>query len=258
VEDHPVDGMTVTVLGSGTCIPVPARSAPGYLVRFGQTPILVDAGPGALARLAAAGVSYRELATVLVSHLHPDHTLDLVTLFQANAATPGFHRTLPLALVGCRGLSSLLSRLFEIYDGIRPEEYALDIREIGAETAQYPPGWTLTTGLSGHAPGSLCFRFEYRGRILAYSGDASTRGSLATVARGAHLLLCECSLPDGWPVEDHLSAGDVGKIAREAGVDHVVLTHLYPPSQDADVVAQVRRRYDGEVTLAYDGWTGEV
>ena len=250
--------MTVTVLGSGTCVPAPGRSAPGALVRFGGTPVLLDAGPGALARLAAAGASYRDLATVLVSHLHPDHTLDLVTLFQANAATPGFRRTLPLTVAGCRGLSSFLARVFDLYDGIRPEEYPLSIREMEEDTARFPPGWTVTTGPSGHAPGSLCFRFEYEGRILAYSGDASPRGRLVDIARGAHLLLCECSLPDGWRVEDHLRAGEVGEIAREAGVPHVVLTHLYPPTQDADVVAQVRRRFDGEVTLAHDGWTGVV
>jgi ribonuclease BN (tRNA processing enzyme) len=250
--------MTVTVLGSGTCIPVPARGAPGYLVRIGGTPVLVDAGPGSLARLSAAGVSYKDLTLVMISHLHPDHTLDLVTLFQANAATPGFRRTLPLSLVGCRGLSSFLALLFKLYDGIQPEGYALDIREMEAEAATYPPGWKLTTGLSGHAPASLCFRFEYGGRILAYSGDASTRGDLARVAQGADLLLCECSLPDGWNVADHLTAGDVGAIARDADVGHVVLTHLYPPSLDVDVVAQVRGRYDGAVTLAHDGWTGDV
>jgi ribonuclease BN (tRNA processing enzyme) len=250
--------MTVTVLGSGTCIPVPARGAPGYLLSIGGTPILVDAGPGTLARLSAAGVSYRDLALVLVSHLHPDHTLDLVTLFQANNATPGFHRTLPLSLIGCKELSFFLSRVFEIYDGIQPEGYALDIREMGAETASYPPGWKLTTGLSGHTPWSLCFRFEYEGRTLAYSGDATVHGDLVRIATGADLLLCECSLPDGWSTPDHLSARDVGAIAREAGVGHVVLTHLYPPSQDADVVAQVRRSYDGQVTLAHDGWTGTV
>jgi ribonuclease Z len=258
LREHQLDAMTVTVLGSGTCIPVPGRGAPGYLVRIGGTPILVDAGPGTLARLAAAGVSYRDLALVLVSHLHSDHTLDLATFLQANNATPGFRRTLPLTLIGCRGLSPFLSRLFEIYEGIEPEGYALDLREVAAETASLPPGWDLTTGLSGHTPWSLCFRFEYKGRTLVYSGDASVNGDLVRIARGADLLICECSLPDGWRVEDHLSAGDVGAIAAEAGVGHVVLTHLYPPSQDADVVAQVRGKYDGEVTLARDGWTCSV
>ena len=248
----------MTVLGSGTCVPLPARAAPGYLVRIGETPILVDAGPGTLARLSASGVSYKDLAVVLVSHLHPDHTLDLATLLQACNSTPGFRRSLPLTFVGCRGLSSFISRLFEIYEGIEPEGYALEVREMGAETTSYPPGWTLTTDLSGHTLSSLCFRFEWGDRVLAYSGDASSAGRLARLARGADLLICECALPDGWSVPDHLNAGQVGEIAREAGVGRVVLTHLYPPSQEADVVTQVRERYGGQVSLASDGWTTTV
>jgi ribonuclease BN (tRNA processing enzyme) len=250
--------MTVTVLGSGTCIPTPARGAPGYLVSIGGTPILVDAGPGTISRLSAAGVSYRDLGLVLVSHLHPDHTLDLATLFQANSATPGWQRTLPLSLVGCRELSSFLSRLFDLYEGLRPEGYEMSVREMGAETAVFPPGWKLSTALSGHTDGSLSFRFEHAGRSLVYSGDASVHGGLARLADGADLLLCECSLPDDWSTADHLRAGDVGEIAQAAGAGRVVLTHLYPPSQAADVVGQVRRKYAGPVTLASDGWTGTV
>jgi ribonuclease BN (tRNA processing enzyme) len=257
-RDDFLDRMTVTVLGSGTCVPLPARAASGYLVRIGENPILVDAGPGTLTRLAAAGVSYTDLDLVLVSHLHPDHTLDLATLLQASNATPGFQRSRSLTIVGCRGISSFLSRLFEIYDGIAPEGYSLHVLEMEEEAASHPPGWTLTSGFSGHTPTSLCYRFEWGGRILAYSGDASAAGNLARIARGADLLLCECSLPAGWSTPDHLNAGQVGAIAREADVDHVVLTHLYPPSLEADVAAQVRASYAGQVTLASDGWTAPV
>ncbi len=65
---------------------------------MGDTSVLMDAGPGTLARLAAAGVSYRDLEYVLVSHLHADHTLDLVTLLQATNAIPEWTRTRPLNL----------------------------------------------------------------------------------------------------------------------------------------------------------------
>jgi ribonuclease Z len=75
------------------------------------------------------------------------------------------------------------------------------------------------------------------------------------LAQGADLLLCECSLPDGWSVLDHLSAGQVGAIAAEAGVRRLALTHLYPPALEVDVVAQVKAFYRGEVTLVADGWS---
>ena len=246
--------MTLTVLGSGTCVPLPSRATPGYLVSVQGMPILVDPGPGSLVRLSAAGVDYRRLEFVILSHLHPDHTLDLITLLQASNATPGFSRSLPLNLIGCKGLSAWLSRLFAAYEGIEPEGFALNVRELEAESVGFPT-WKLESGPSGHTPTSLAFRFASEGKVLVYSGDASATGATVRLARGADLLLCECSLPDGWRVPDHLSAGQVGAIAAEAGVARVVLTHLYPPALEADVVAQVKAYYRGEVTLATDGWS---
>jgi ribonuclease BN (tRNA processing enzyme) len=246
--------MTVTVLGSGTCVPLPSRATPGYLLSFQATPVLLDPGPGSLVRLSAAGVDYRQLEFVILSHLHPDHTLDLITLLQASNATPGFRRSLPLNIIGCKGLSAFLRRLFEVYEGIEPEGFALNVRELGAESVNFPT-WRLEAGMSRHTPASLSFRFESEGKALAYSGDSSASGDLARLAQGADLLLCECSLPDGWSVPDHLSAGQVGAIAAGAGVGRVALTHLYPPALEVDVVAQVKAFYRGEVTLAADGWS---
>ncbi|HUX39895.1 MAG TPA: MBL fold metallo-hydrolase [Rectinemataceae bacterium] len=252
------DMMTATVLGSGTCVPAAGRGAPGYLVRTGESLLLLDPGPGTLARLAAIGLSHRDIDLILLSHLHPDHSLDLVTFLQANNATPGYKRSRPLSLVGPKGLSAFLAGLIALYDCVGPEGYSIDLRELGAETLRLPGGETLTAALSGHTRESLCFRLESGGRVLVYSGDASARGDLPAIAGGADLLLCECSFPETWEVPDHLNSAQAGRIAQEAGAGRVVLTHLYPPSLETDVAAQVRTRYEGRVTLAYDGLTAIV
>ena len=72
--------MQLTILGSGTGVPLPQRSPAGVLVQIGATPLLFDLGPGTIPRLNAVGVSYRDLEHVFLTHLHPDHTLDLVML----------------------------------------------------------------------------------------------------------------------------------------------------------------------------------
>src|SRR5713226_9361367 len=123
--------MELTVLGAGTALPVKGRSPAGYLVRVGERPLLFDAGPGTLTRLAAAGASYRELEQVFVSHLHADHVLDVVTLLQASNATPGWRREAPLTLTGCRGLAGFVGRMREIFDGAEPEGFGLEVREMG-------------------------------------------------------------------------------------------------------------------------------
>ncbi|MCE1195340.1 MBL fold metallo-hydrolase [bacterium] len=253
-----LDSLSVTVLGSGTCVPLAGRGASGYLVRAGGANILVDAGSGTLTRLAQLGLCHRDIGFVLVSHLHPDHSLDLAALLHANGATPGYSRSSPLAIAGCRGLSALLDKLIEAYDCIRPEGYALEIRELGEEEMSLPAGIELTARLNGHTEESLSFRFNYEGRSLVYSGDASARGGLAELARGADLLVCECSLPDAMAVPDHLCPAEVGKIAREAGVGRVILTHLYPQALESGAREEVEQVFGGPVGLAYDGFTALV
>jgi len=254
-----MDRMCVTILGSGTAVPLAGRGAAGYLVRSSTVTLLMDAGPGTLARLAQFGLSHKDIDLLLVSHLHPDHTLDLVTLLLANNAVAGCGRSRPLTLIGCRGLAALLDRLKEAYDGIEPEGYALEVREIGAGSLELAGGLRLTSAHTGHTGTSLAFRLECQGRSMVYSGDASPAGGLEALAREADLFLCECSLPDGMAVPDHLCPAEVGRIARAAQVGRVVLTHFYPPVlQAGGPREEVEGLYGGPVSLGYDGWTAWV
>lgn len=249
--------MKLTVLGAGTCIPYPGYSPAGYLVTIGGIPVLLDAGPGTIARLADQGVSYRDLEFVLVSHLHSDHVLDLLTLLQASNATPGWQRVKPLALYGCQGLESFLERLFSLFDGVAPESFRLQVHELASSHVDFG-AWSLHTALTGHTGESLAYRLEEGSHALVYSGDVARPESLVGLAQGADLLLIECSLPDGWQTPDHLVPAQVGELAQAASVRSVVLTHRYPPALQADVVSQVKSVYSGPVFAAIDGWTATI
>ena len=72
--------MRLTVLGSGTAVPVPERFPAGDLVEHEDHKVMVDCGPGTLRRLAQAGVSPTELDAVLLTHYHTDHCADLAAL----------------------------------------------------------------------------------------------------------------------------------------------------------------------------------
>ncbi len=244
--------MELTVLGAGTALPVPGRSPAGYLIRVNGEPLLFDLGPGTLARLAAAGVSYRALEKVFVSHLHSDHVLDLVTLLQASNATPGWRRDRPLELFGCRGLEALVARVLGAFDGTAPEGFRLRVTELAAGRHDFG-GWTLETALTAHTEASIAFRIEAGGGALVYSGDAVESAELVRLARGASIFVCECSFPRGWPTTDHVTADAAGRMARAAGAERLVLSHLYPPAQEADVAGQARAEYPGEVIVAMDG-----
>ena len=249
--------MKITVLGAGTCIPYPNYSPAGYLVYINQVPLLLDAGPGTIARIAAQGVNYQDLEFVLISHLHPDHVLDLLMLLQVYNATPGWTRSKKLTVIGCKGIEYFLEEQFRLLDGLKPETYPIQIYEMGAETMHFED-WSLVSALSLHTPTSLAFRISSKGKSLVYTGDASNPDNLIELARGADLLLCECSLPLGWETPDHLSPDQVGMLAKMANVKRVVLTHRYPQSIKEDVVSQVKTYYDGEVIGAIDGWSIEI
>ncbi len=245
--------MELTVLGAGTAVPSPRRSPAGYLLRVGDDALLLDVGPGTVGRLAAAGVSHRRLRRVFVSHLHSDHVLDVVTLLQASNATPGWTREEPLELYGCRGLAALVGRLTEAFEGLAPEGFPLRVVELGAERRDLGGGVTIETALTAHTPGSLAFRVEAEGRVVVYSGDAVESEALARLARGADVFVCECSFPRGWRTADHVTADAAGRMARRAAARRLVLSHLYPPAQEADVAGQARQEYEGEVLVAVDG-----
>jgi ribonuclease BN (tRNA processing enzyme) len=202
--------------------------------------------------MAEAGTSYRDLEYVFLTHLHSDHTLDLVTLLQANSATPGWTRSKPLRLIGCRGTRRLYDNLLAAYPDVTPKSYALEIRECGVERIQVQ-GWTIETALTGHTGSSLAYRVEAGGAAVVYSGDCIESNDLKHLARDADLLLCECAFPRGWTTLDHMTADAVGRVAQAAQVKRVLLTHLYPPAESVDLAAQVQETYKGPVVVAMDG-----
>ena len=132
--------MRITVLGAGTCIPYPNFSPAGYLVYINQVPLLLDAGPGTIARMAAQGVNHQDLEYVLISHLHSDHVLDLLMLLQVYNATPGWTRSKDLTVIGCKGIEYFLDEQFRLLDGVKPETYSLQIYEMHAEKIHFE-GW---------------------------------------------------------------------------------------------------------------------
>jgi ribonuclease BN (tRNA processing enzyme) len=244
--------MQLTILGAGTGVPLPHRSPAGVLVQIGATSLLFDLGPGTLPRLDAAGVSYRDLEYVFLTHLHPDHTLDLVMLLQALNWTPGFTRERPLHLMGCPGTQSLYEGLLRVYPSVAPRSFELTIGEVSAARITFD-AWTIETAPSGHTATSVAYRIEAEGKAIVYTGDAKENPALVQIARDADAFVCECAFPRGYPTDDHMTADAVGCVARAAKVKRVILNHLYPPALGADIAAQVRAEYAGEIVVAVDG-----
>jgi ribonuclease BN (tRNA processing enzyme) len=260
--DTSAPAMRVTILGSGTCVPSLARSSCAALVEVGASRILVDAGPGTMRRLLETGTTIFDLSHLLISHLHPDHTGELVPLLFATKYPDGHRRKHPLEVVAGRGFHHFFDGLKGVYGKwIELPEPLFSIREMGTEG---PDGTrlgaaSLATRPMAHSPESVGFRIESPdGRSVVYSGDTDVTAELVALAQGTDLLICECALPDELKVAGHLTPSEAGRIATQAGVGHLVLTHFYPQCDTADLTAQCRRTYAGALTLARDLLTLEI
>lgn len=243
--------MELVILGSGTAIPSPKRGSPGLLVKAADYFLLFDGGSGTLRTLAKAGISFAELDRVFYTHLHPDHTGDLVPLLFA-LRSPDYQRSKPLFIAGPKGFKAFFEKLQTAYGHwIDPMDYDLVLQELQEETVR-GEGFQVIPAPVQHIKHSLAYRVEAEGRSLVFSGDTAYCEGIIELAKGADLLVLECSFPDERANPHHLTPSQAGEIAALAGCRRLVLTHFYPICDRCDILAQCRKTYNGEVTLAED------
>ncbi|MCU0584617.1 MAG: MBL fold metallo-hydrolase [Desulfobacterales bacterium] len=253
---EPTADLKVTILGSGTCVPSLTRSACSVLIEAGGRKWLFDCGPGTLRRLLEAGVQIFDVDYLCFSHLHPDHTADLVPLLFATKYPDGVRRRRRLTVVAGRGFADFFGRLRNAYgDWIMIGDDMFTVLEMATDRrdARELDGRRIETAPMNHTPQSIAFRITGpAGRSVVYSGDTDTTENLIDLARNADLLICESAFPESHSVPGHLTPARAGEIAARARVGRLVLTHFYPVCDLADVEAECRRTYDGPLLLARD------
>lgn len=266
-------GMDMTILGCSGSLSAPGNPASGYLLRTADgRQILMDVGPGVLARLQELGNPGD--VDVVFSHLHPDHCSDFPSLvvwqrFHPTRAASDRHVLLGPSIAALHlGRASAdhpsqvddFSDILDVHSWRAPA--AQDAPVVFDETSRgtvYPGhrigSATLYAAPAVHPTESYMIRVEDRdGSSLVYSGDTAATGHLAALAAGADVLLCEATWGErdngDNPPQMHLSGEEAGQAAAEAGVGRLVITHV-PPWGDAEgALRGARRFYDGPVELA--------
>lgn len=199
-----------------------------------------------------AGVTYKDVDAILYSHIHPDHSADLIPLIFACKYQEA-PRTKDLLIIGGRGFRAYFEGLRWVYGSwMEPETFRIHIREVAASKVAIGDLEVTTLPLE-HAPESVGYRIETpKGQTLVYSGDTDYCRNIVELATGADLLLLECSFPEGRKVKGHLTPSLAGRIAHEAGCKKLVLTHFYPPCDQSDIRKDCQNVFSGEVLLAED------
>ncbi len=249
--------MKITVIGSGTGIPLGFRASPSLVLSAGRQIYVLDLGPGTLRELARRGISHERISGVFITHFHPDHCADLVHLLFATRHPPVLGKRTPFFIAGPGGLKPLLTSLGHAYGKwIQLPEDLLTLVELepGIDIVDLCPQLTIRTVPTGHTPQSLAYKFQaLDGKALVYTGDTVYSRELIDLAKGADLLITECSFPDEMPVEGHLTPSRAGDLAREAGAKKLLLCHFYPEATSHQVALQCRARYEGELIVSTDG-----
>jgi len=248
--------LRITVLGSGTVVPSNGRRATALLVEGGGERLLFDCGPCVLEALEDAGTTFRSIDRVFVTHFHPDHTLGIGHLLAAinNDRTGIGDRELPL--YGPDDLPVFMERLDTIYPALVSECGCLRLVVVSGGDRPVGGEVSVVAGQADHGGRSaLSYRVEHAGASMVYTGDTAYSERVAELARGADLLVTECSFPDDQAVDGHLTPSGAGRLASRAGVKEVLLVHMYPLFGRTDPAALVRKHFDGAVTVARDGMT---
>ncbi|MQL51122.1 MBL fold metallo-hydrolase [Desulfofundulus thermobenzoicus] len=253
--------MRITVLGCWAPYPRPGGACSGYLLQDAGGNVLIDAGHGSFSHLTRF-IHHGDLRAAVITHLHPDHYVDLHCLRHAVAAELMHNRRqrkvqlfIPSEPVHIFAELSACTDAFEI----------IPIESLPEE--EVPPGVRVRCGSVGpvqffflparHSLPAYSLGIEGSG-YMVYSGDTAPTEELAALAREAGIFLCEASGQDGDEEhcgDRHMTARQAGALARQAKVKELIITHFFPEYDLEALRAQAGAAFGGRVELATEGDT---
>ena len=233
---------------AASCYLVEADDADGRTWR-----VLLDLGSGALGPLQRH-VAPRDLDAVLISHLHPDHFLDLCGLYVALRYDPRGVPSRPMAVYGPAGTFGRLEEAYGVHE-TGSMALAFTVRDWSAGSPVAVGPFRVTPRRVEHPVEAFGLRVEADGAALTYSGDTDACEGLVELAKDADLLLAEASFEEGRDATRgvHLTGLRAGQAAADAGAHRLVLTHVPVWTSAQAVLAEARSVYPGPVELAHPG-----
>jgi ribonuclease BN (tRNA processing enzyme) len=267
--------VAIQILGSGGPRINADRASASYLLWIGnEARILVDVGGGAFLRFGQSQAKLSDLSLVAISHLHPDHVSDLPALLWLSHQI----RKDPLPVIGpsgnevVPGFSTFLSRLFDekngafqvlgptlgapqgkLGGGVRLNVGVVDTTKAEASKVFDQHGVTVTAlGIPhGNLP-TLAYRVQTRDVSVVFSSDQTgTNPRFIEFAKGANVLVMHLAIAAGATSPLHASPAVVGRVAHEASVGRLIISHIGLFDIDA-AVAELKKFYTGPLTIGAD------
>lgn len=276
--------MRITFCGTGQAYLDSARAGASIFVAHEGSGVLLDCGPGSLARLPAADIAFSDIKAVLLSHLHFDHTLgipELLTRFAfEEVEQPEFYGPSGTKQYMAAAIDFARTQLGFLAGGLWMDRVdGVTVHELAPGSRRTVAGIDVEARTVPHAGDlhALAWRVETPQCRVVYSGDTRpSHEAFSELARDADILIHEAYTRGGLMrqmkvmpaerreavdqafIETHSDVEQVAAIARDAGVRMLILTHLLPLESVDDLHAAAESEFDGEIVVAYDGLSLDV
>ncbi|MGW1682812.1 MBL fold metallo-hydrolase [Saccharopolyspora sp. NPDC002376] len=252
--------MKLTILGCSGSIPGPDSPSSGYLLESGDTRIAIDLGNGTLGAMQRF-IDPFSLDALFFSHLHPDHCAD----FGALAVLRRYHPNRPSGRLPVIAPANAPQRFAALYAPDAEELAETDLSDVfefvtvSAEPVRIGP-FEVRAMPVAHLCESWGFRVAAEGKVLAYTGDTGPCPQLTDLAADADVLLSEASWEDSpdAPGGVHLSGRQAAEVAKTAGAQRLLLTHVVPWANGNAIRTEAKAVYDGPTELVVADGTYEI
>ena len=274
----------LTFLGTGAPRPSSKRYGPSILLEAGETKLLVDAGPGMRQRIFQAGgfELLTDIDTVLITHLHFDHTIELPNLWLTGWL---FGRKKNMKVYGPEGTEEFMNHFEQAFDWDLRYRYLTNVHVEGSDliTTDIEPGVFYnqngikitafdvahlpldpeTEELLGLEGATFGYRVDYKGRSVVFSGDTrSLPGSkIIEISKGVDVLIHETQIPYPGDSKEaklanvsmivHSSPEQVAYVFNETRPRLGIYHHIIPPETTRDELLGMTD-YDGRMEVAED------
>jgi ribonuclease BN (tRNA processing enzyme) len=272
-------GMQLQVLGSGGPEINDGLASSSYLIWIdGKAVLMIDAGGGSSLIFEKSSANFNHLKAILLTHLHVDHSAELPVYIKAGYFT---HRDQNLPIFGPTAggefpsTENFVKALFSdqqasvypyLSDNLRQQQstdFLLEPVSVNPEDKIWKH--TISENLSiaaikvihGAIP-AIAWRVNYRGCSVSFSGDMNgSSGNLQILAKDSQLLIANNAIPENAnPIAQrlHMTPSTIGKIAKQAGVKKLILSHFMNRSKDIKAQSKqiIAEYYPGEIIFAFD------
>ena len=214
-----------------------------YMLASEGKNIVIDLGCGGLSKILYDWGA-QDFDAVLLSHLHADHMADMLTLrYALDASKKLGRRDKPLRVY--------MPDEPTAEAGLIAQHGMMDVQIIRDGSVFDICGTEARFALMPHAVPSYAMALRAKGKTFVYSGDTADNAKLAPFAKDADLLLMEAAFLSRHKPENaaHVSAAEAGRIAMEAGVKRLLLTHVFPEYDENDLIKEACQYYSGAETI---------